>query len=59
MSTKLNQIINYVANHGTWVFLLLVLCCIIFNWQWLGIILCLIIVLSVLYSEVKGIEGGK
>ena len=41
------------------IFFILAILCVIFKWQILGAILCLIIALSVLYTEITGIEGKK
>lgn len=43
---------------GLIIFIFAILCA-VFKWQLLGTILCLIIVLSVLYAEIKGIEGKE
>ena len=41
------------------IFIILTILCVLFKWKLLGTLLCLVIVLGVLYSEIKGIEGGK
>jgi hypothetical protein len=42
-----------------WLFLIFMILCVIFKWHLLGTLGCLVIVLIVLYNEIKGIEGGK
>ena len=40
-----------------WIVLIFGILCAYFKWKILGALLCLIIVLGILYSEVKGIEN--
>ena len=42
-----------------WLFIIFMILCIIFKWQLLGTLGCLVVVLIVLYNEIKGIEGSK
>ena len=56
------KLIRITKNKGVimfWVVLILGILCAIFKWSILGALLCLVIVLGVLYNEIKGIEGGK
>ena len=59
MGKKLIRITKSKGVIMFWFVLIFGILCAIFKWSILGTLLCLVIVLGVLYNEIKGIEGGK